>query len=95
MAKKDKTKEITGKLLTKKLKELALDIIEIDPVADKAVTRAEKLAKVLWDHALGYTEKTTENKTGLDVEIKHRPAAWAITFLECAIRLMRFYFCHV
>ncbi len=80
MPKKDKVKELTGKLLTKKLRELALDIIEIDPGSEKPTTRAEKLARVLWDHALGFIEQTT-NKTGEIKEVRHSPAAWAITLL--------------
>lgn len=80
MPKKDKVKELTGKLLTKKLCELAVDIIEIDPSTEKATTRAEKLAKIVWDHALGYTERT-ENKEGSVKEVKYKPAPWAITLL--------------
>ncbi len=80
MPKKDKTKELTGKLLTKKLCELALDIIEIEPSSQRGTTRAEKLARIVWDHAIGYIERTT-NKTGEIKETTHRPAPWAITLL--------------
>ncbi len=82
MGKKDKTKAIIGRLLTKSLRELAVDIIEIDPSVDgKATTRAEKLAQVLWDHALGYTEHRRAEEGANMVEIVHKPAPWAITLL--------------
>ena len=77
--KKDKIKEITGRLLTKKLRELAVDMVSISDDG-KPVTRAEKLAMIMWDHALGYTEQT-KNKTGSLIDIEHKPAPWAITLL--------------
>ncbi len=79
MPKKDKIKELTGRLLTSKLRELAMDIIEIDPGSEKATTRAEKLARIVWDHALGYVEIVGSGNK--QTEILHKPAPWAIAVL--------------
>lgn len=41
------------------------------------ITREEALARLLWNMALGYTEKTL-NDEGHWVETYHKPVAWAM-----------------
>ena len=74
--KKELAYELSGKILTKKLHELARDVIssEIDDEGEcKLETRAEVLARKVWDMATGATR--TEDGT---IEYKGNPVPWAV-----------------
>jgi hypothetical protein len=43
----------------------------------KSITKDECLIRLLWDTALGYTERTLDDK-GVEKEIKHKPQRWAM-----------------
>jgi hypothetical protein len=70
-----KLKTPTGAILSKYLRALALEIHTLNKDGDPQ-TKAAALAELVWDYALGHTEKDV--KTG--TEVKVAPAVWAI---EC------------
>lgn len=68
-----------AKKWTKKLSELAEEIGKethtMTPGGDM-LTKDEMLVRQIWDEALGWTEKTKDDK-GNDKEVKHKPQRWA------------------
>ena len=66
-------KSKAGKLLTRFLETIAEEETEliIDPKTgeDRIATKAEKLARIIWRDALGYTERDIKN----DVDVIHAP----------------------
>jgi hypothetical protein len=63
----------TGAILSKYLRALALDIESMDDSGDP-VTKAQKLAELVWKHALGFTDEKDPTK-------RIPPATWAIELL--------------
>lgn len=76
MAKKEGL--FSKKQLTEHLMAVAQECETVDDEGN-LVTNAEKLARVIWKKAVGYTE--TLNRGGDTVEKVHPPAAWAIQLL--------------
>jgi len=79
-------KVIAGKLLSKFIREIASEEYD-DPVikakGEEAVmvTKAEAVARHIWNVALGYVEEVGIYKDGVKVGVKletHRPDKWAI-----------------
>jgi len=68
-------KGLSTKALTTSLRALSGQAIDIEPDGTP-ITRYEKLAKLIWDQALGYTEKVRDDEGNLK-EIVHKPVAWA------------------
>lgn len=69
-------KKYNSKELTNHLREMAAEVHDV--LMDGTVqTRGEALASLLWQKALGYTEKKVDDE-GKEVEIVHEPAAWAL-----------------
>ena len=68
-------KSITGKLLTQKLNELALDIVDSQLIdgETKLLTRTELLAAEIWDAACGIQRNEDGTTT-----FTHRPTPWAV-----------------
>lgn len=66
-------------VLTTHLHVLAGEVHDVDRGGD-AITRAQALAKLLWDKALG-CKKTEMNDEGREIEVVYRPEAWAIQLL--------------
>ena len=65
--------------LTAARRELAVQAISCDDEGN-ALTRADVLAQLIWDQALGYIEKSLDDH-GNAIKIPHAPAPWAQTFL--------------
>ena len=63
----------TGAILSKYLRALALDVESIDDTGDP-ITKAQKLAQMVWDYALGFKDADDPKK-------KNPPAVWAIELL--------------
>jgi hypothetical protein len=76
MAEKRKIKVPTGAVLSKYLRCLAVEVETMDNDGDP-VTKAEALAKLVWQYALGF--RTQDVKT--DKETYTPPAVWAIELL--------------
>lgn len=72
------TPQYTQKQLTELLRKVAAESISMDD-SGELITYAEKLARVVWQKAVGYTE--TQYKNGETFEKIHPPAAWAIQML--------------
>ena len=82
-------KVIAGKLLSKFIREIASEEYD-DPIikarGEEAVmvTKAEAIARHIWNVALGYVEEvdvyTDGKKTGVKLET-HRPDKWAINII--------------
>lgn len=68
--------QYSPRYLTKKLRELATEAISVDDDLNP-VDRATKLANIVWDRALGWTEE--DPKTG--EEKKHQPQQWALSLV--------------
>ena len=62
--------------LTKQLRRLAAQIDAISGKTGDMISKAEKLAEVVWDRAIGYEEKTADGKL-----VVHKPEPWAINLL--------------
>jgi len=71
--------KFAGPELTKELKKLAQEVIDVDE-GGVALTRTEKLARMIWRQALGWVEKKRDDHGNL-VEINHPPVAWCQQFL--------------
>lgn len=69
----------SGKALTGELRRLAAEAHTITDAGD-VITREEALAALVWQQALGWTEKVRSPDGNL-VEILHPPVAWAQQFL--------------
>lgn len=65
----------SGKELTKFLRQLAMEADDLSPDG-ATITKAEKLAQILWKKALGFKEMVVAD--GGAREIVHAPEAWAI-----------------
>lgn len=63
------------KQLTRYLQRLAEEIHTVEDGGDP-ISKAEALAALLWNKALGYTEQVLKN--GSWVEVSHPPESWAI-----------------
>lgn len=63
------------KQLTRYLERLAEEMHTVEDGGD-AVSKAEALAKLLWNKALGYTEQVLRD--GAWVAVSHPPESWAI-----------------
>ena len=63
----------TGAILSKYLRALALDVESIDDTGDP-ITKAQKLADLVWKYALGAVDEKDSTK-------KAPPAVWAIELL--------------
>ena len=63
--------------ISKNLRALALQVDKEDP---KKRTRAERLAELVWERALGY-ETTSIDEDGKEATIKQPPAQWAINVI--------------
>ncbi|KKN53873.1 hypothetical protein LCGC14_0598320 [marine sediment metagenome] len=79
-------KVVAGKLLSKFIREIASEEYD-DPIikarGEEAVmvTKAEAIARHIWNVALGYVEEIDIYKDGVKVGVKletHRPDKWAI-----------------
>lgn len=68
-----------GRHLTTSLRKLAAEIVDVDESGDP-LTRAEKLAAMIWKMALGYTEDTRDDHGNLK-RIVHPPVQWAIQYV--------------
>lgn len=66
----------TKATLTKHLRELAASLSDQMGDDGRALTRAQALAKVIWDRALGWIDRTDDGK-----EAQHSPEPWAITLV--------------
>lgn len=66
--------------LTHHLRLLAREVHDVSKKNGDPITRAEALAKLLWDKALGY-ESQERNDMGAVVTVTHRPESWAIQLL--------------
>jgi hypothetical protein len=77
MAEKRKIKVPTGAVLSKYLRVLAVEIETVDNDGDP-VTKAEALAKLVWQHALGFKTKDVKDEAK---EVYTPPAVWAIELL--------------
>lgn len=64
-------------VLSLHLRQLANEAIDVDPKDGDPITRAHKLAQLLWDKALGGT-KMERNDQGQEVQVYNRPESWAI-----------------
>lgn len=69
----------TGRELTKFLRNLAMDVEDIQPDGEP-ITKAESLARTLWKKALGWKEMKMEAGRGM-VETVHPPESWAIQMI--------------
>ena len=79
-SKKDILYNITGKILTQKLHDLARDVISSSLNEGGEVlleTRAEMLAREVWNAALGITFKKDENGVE-EMKFSHKPLPWAV-----------------
>lgn len=76
MAKKSAGKVSNKTLLTRHLKELAATLSDQMGDDGNALTRAEALAKVIWDRAIGWKEMDDQGK-----EVKHKPEPWAVSLV--------------
>jgi hypothetical protein len=67
-----------GKFLSESLRQLAMEQHDID--GSDVLTRAQCLAKTVWEHALGhsYQERTSEGEMRVK---KVRPQKWAIELI--------------
>jgi hypothetical protein len=68
-----------SKALTGELRKLAQQAVTIDDEGN-AVTREQKLAELLWNLAIGYTEAKRDPQGNLK-EVKHEPVAWAVQMM--------------
>lgn len=68
--------KINSRALTKHLQLLGQQIHTIDDDGNP-ITREEALARLLWNMALGYEEKTRDDEGNLKT-VYHTPVAWAI-----------------
>lgn len=71
--------KFAGAALTKELKKLAVEVVEMEDDGN-ALTREQKLARMIWQQALGWTEVVRDD-SGNRKEIKHPPVAWCQQFL--------------
>ena len=67
-----------GRFLSQALRELASEQHDIG--TSESLTRAQCLAKLVWDNALGYT-RMIKNKEGMLVEQSIEPRTWAINII--------------
>lgn len=65
--------------LTKHLRELAADIHDMTAEGD-VLTKGQALARLLFQKALGYTEKKIDDE-GKESLVVHKPEAWAIQLI--------------
>ncbi len=63
------------KQLTRYLERLAEEMHTVEDGGD-SISKAEALAKLLWNKALGYSEQVL--KDGTWTEVRHPPESWAI-----------------
>lgn len=78
MAAKRKVTVVTGTMLTKFLRSLAADVDDMNTEGD-VVTKAESLAQLVWNHALGFWEKVDPDNP--DKKIWRKPDWRAIALL--------------
>ena len=71
-------KAIAGKFLSKALRELSQEAHDTDGVTVE--TRAECLARIVWNSALGFTEKYVDKGGNLQ-EREIGPQVWAINLV--------------
>ncbi len=80
ISKKDILYNITGKILTQKLHDLARDVVSssLDEGGEVVLeTRAEMLAREVWNAALGITY--SKNEDGVEeLKFSHKPLPWAV-----------------
>jgi hypothetical protein len=69
-------KKVSGAALTKHLRVLAAQIDVLGQGGDTLISKAERLAEVVWERALGFDEKTADGHL-----IPHKPEQWAISLL--------------
>jgi hypothetical protein len=79
--KKELPYTLTGKILTAKLHELARDVIACSEIGEdgeaKLETRAEVLAREVWNAALGI--KIEDDEDGVPtMKFTHKPIPWAV-----------------
>lgn len=74
-----KLPKFAGAALTRELRKLAVEFIDTEPDGTP-ITREQKLAKMIWDLALGHTEKVRD-ENGTMQERYFPPVAWAQQFL--------------
>lgn len=72
-------KSINTRNLTKHLNVLGMEAHDVLPDGTP-MSREEKLARLLWDRALGYEEETRD-ADGNRKTIKHKPEAWAMQYI--------------
>lgn len=72
-------KKLDSKLITQHLETLASQVVDTSLNPDgtvSAFTRSEKLAEVIWQRALGWTEELANGETKY-----HKPETWAIAHI--------------
>jgi hypothetical protein len=67
---------VSPRQLSKHLRDLAAEAFDVTPDGD-VLTKGEALAKLLWNKALGYSERVKDDE-GRETEVVHKPEAWAI-----------------
>lgn len=70
---------LSQKALTGELKKLAAEAVDITPDGTP-ITREQKLAQLIWNQALGWTEEVRDDE-GNRKEIKHQPVGWCQQYL--------------
>ncbi len=78
--KKDILYNITGKILTQSLHDLARDVISSSLEEDGSCTletRAEMLAREVWNAALGITYSKNDDDVE-EIKFSHKPLPWAV-----------------
>ncbi len=68
-------KKLSQKALSDELRRLALQVTDVDDEGE-AVTRAQKLARAVWDRALGFEESREDGK-----KVPHPPETWAMQYV--------------
>lgn len=73
-----KTNKYNQKALSDELKRLAVQVVDVTDDGSPE-TRAQKLARAVWDRALGFKEMV-EDKGG-SREVVHPPETWAMQYV--------------
>lgn len=71
--------KVNPRALTKHLQKLGQEAHTVDNEGTP-VTREEALAQLLWNMALGYTEKVLDNE-GHWQQVIHKPVSWAMQYV--------------
>lgn len=80
MAVSPKKPALSKKVLSEHLRALATEVTAWDATEQEGISRAELLAKALWQRALGWTE-TVIDDAGEETTVVHPPQTWAMQFV--------------